>query len=54
MEGTLVTIALLETEMFIPSKRWGTTGLIPGLTSEIPVENDIIETMLNKGVKQKP
>jgi hypothetical protein len=48
----LATIAFLETELSIPSKRVGTTGLIPGLTSEILVEHDIIETMLNKEVTQ--
>jgi hypothetical protein len=36
----------------IPSKRVGTTGLIHGLTSKIPIERDIIETMLNKKVTQ--
>jgi hypothetical protein len=48
----LATTAFLETELSIPSKRVGTIGLITGLTSEIPIERDIIETMLNKEVTQ--
>ena len=48
----MATIAFLETELSSPSKRVGTTGLIPGLTSEIPIEHDIIETMLDKEVTQ--
>jgi len=49
----LATIAFLETELSIPSKRVGTTGSIPGLTSEIPIECDIIETMLNKEICER-
>jgi len=52
MDKSLATVAFRVTEMSIPSKRMGTTGFIPGLTSEITLESDIIETMLNQEVTQ--
>lgn len=52
MYKTLATVAFIETGMSIPLKRMGTTGFIPALTSEIPLESYIIETMLNQEVTQ--